>query len=152
MPAPLTGRKVAVITVSAFGVIIAVNLALALSAVHTFPGLETGNSYVASQHFDAERTAQKALGWTVAADADGRRVRLDITDAEGHPARLAALDVVIGRPTHVADDVSPEFRNTGATWTADAPLEPGRWALHLTAEAEDGTRFRQRLRLWIRDK
>ncbi len=47
---------------SAFAVIIAVNLVLAFKAVRTFPGLEVENSYVASQTFDAERTAQEALG------------------------------------------------------------------------------------------
>ena len=53
--------------VAAFGVIIGVNLVLALSAVRTFPGLEVKNSYVASQTFDERRAAQEALGWTVSA-------------------------------------------------------------------------------------
>ncbi|MDZ4134978.1 MAG: FixH family protein, partial [Paracoccaceae bacterium] len=43
--AELTGRKVLVITVSAFAVIIGVNLLLAYKAVSTFPGLEVKNSY-----------------------------------------------------------------------------------------------------------
>jgi nitrogen fixation protein FixH len=55
--AEMTGRKVLAITVSAFGVIIAVNFLLAYKAVSTFPGLEVPNSYVASQTFDADRAA-----------------------------------------------------------------------------------------------
>ena len=69
----LTGWHVLAIFTAAFGVIIGVNLTLAFNAVATFPGLETGNSYVASQSFDARRDAQQALGWTVTATADDGR-------------------------------------------------------------------------------
>ena len=62
MARELTGAKVFAITAGAFGVIIAVNVVLAVKAVQTFPGLEVANSYVASQSFDAERTAQQKLG------------------------------------------------------------------------------------------
>ena len=68
---PLTGRKVFFITAGAFGVILAANLTLAFSAVGTFPGLETKNSYVESQNFNIDRDAQLALGW----DADIRLER-----------------------------------------------------------------------------
>lgn len=44
----LTGRHVLLMFVAGFGIIIAVNLTLAFSAVRTFPGLEVKNSYVAS--------------------------------------------------------------------------------------------------------
>ena len=47
----LTGKHVLAITVSAFAVIIGVNVLLAVKAVSTFPGLEVDNSYVASQGF-----------------------------------------------------------------------------------------------------
>ena len=61
--AQLTGRHVLAIAVASFGVIIGVNVLLAVNAVSTFPGLEVENSYVASQTFDVERKAQEALGW-----------------------------------------------------------------------------------------
>ncbi len=152
MPAQLTGRKVAAITVGAFGVIVAVNVALAVSAVRTFPGLETPNSYVASQHFDAERAAQESLGWRVEAEAAPDGVSLAVLDDAGRPARVARLFSVIGRPTHVADDQELVFLQDGGIWRAAANLAPGRWALRLTAEAEDGTPFRQRLDLRVRPR
>ena len=62
MARELTGRHVLAITLAAFGVIIAVNMVMAVKAVSTFPGLETPNSYVASQRFDRDRAAQAALG------------------------------------------------------------------------------------------
>ncbi len=66
----ITGLKVFLIACAFFGVIIAVNILLAVKAVSTFPGLEVPNSYVASQTFDADRTAQESLGWTLATEYD----------------------------------------------------------------------------------
>ena len=57
----ITGRKVFVFTASAFAIIIGVNFYMAFQAVGTFPGLETKNSYVASQKFDTDRAQQLAL-------------------------------------------------------------------------------------------
>ena len=59
----LTGWHVLGIFGGAFGVIIGVNIALAVNAVSTFPGLEVANSYVASQTFDKRRAAQDKAGW-----------------------------------------------------------------------------------------
>ena len=59
MARELTGRHVLAITLAAFGVIIAVNMVMAVKAVSTFPGLETPNSYVASQEFDRDRQAAR---------------------------------------------------------------------------------------------
>ena len=58
MARELTGRHVLAITLAAFGVVIGVNLLLAVKAVGTFPGVEVSNSYVASQVFDRERSTQ----------------------------------------------------------------------------------------------
>ena len=103
-----TGRHAAIVFVSAFGVIIAANIALAVSAVRTFPGLEVANSYVASQEFDARREAQEALGWRLAAQTGGGLLSLAITDASGAPVKAAELNATVGRPTEMADDFTPE--------------------------------------------
>lgn len=81
---PLTGRHVLAITLAAFGVIIAVNVLMAVKAVRTFPGLEVANSYVASQSFDRDRAVQTALGWRVEADYDGKE------PGAGDPRRAGA--------------------------------------------------------------
>lgn len=147
----LTGRTVFLIVASAFTVIIGVNLVLAYNAVSTFPGLEVKNSYVASQEFDARRAAQAALGWSVRADARDGEVILSITDAEtGAPVRVAALDAVVGRATHVKDDIRPDFRFDGAAYRAAADLAGGNWNIRMTARAEDGTEFTQRVILHVR--
>jgi len=140
----LTGRTVLLITLAAFGVIVGVNLLLAVMAVRTFPGLETPNSYVASQRFDRERAAQDALGWTAAPAYDGEVLTLLIQDRSGAPAPIRHLAVSIGRPTHKRDDRAVAMTFRGGLWTAPLALGPGLWNIHLEAEAPDGTLFRQR--------
>jgi nitrogen fixation protein FixH len=146
----LTGRHVLMIFCGAFGVIISVNLLLAYSAVSTFPGLEVKNSYVASQQFDERKAAQEALGWTVRADAAEGQVILSITDEAGKPVRVGALEAVVGRATHVADDIKPEFIFDGAAYTAPVDLSDGNWNIRMTAQAEDGTKFAQRVILHVK--
>jgi nitrogen fixation protein FixH len=145
-----TGRHAAILFVSAFAVIIAVNIALAVSAVSTFPGLEAKNSYVASQEFDRRRSEQEALGWQVLADAENGRVVLRITDRSGAPVEAASLDAVLGRATHVRDDVKPDFVFNGLAYTASAELAPGNWNIRLKARASDGTEFNQRVVLHVK--
>lgn len=149
MQRELTGRHVLAITLAAFGVIIAVNLALAFLAVGTFPGLEVPNSYVASQQFDRDRNAQKSLGWTASASHDGATLSLALTGPDGMPVRPQALTATVGRPTHTRDDQTPAFRPEGGLYTAPLRLEPGLWTIHLRATAPDGTPFRQRLGLRV---
>lgn len=141
----LTGKHVLAITLTAFGVIIGVNVLMAVKAVGTFPGLEVANSYVASQSFDRDRAAQQALGWKVSADYDGKELVLAIRDAQGNPARIRDIAVTVGRPTYVAEDQHPQMRYEGGLYVAPLTLKPGLWNIHVVATASDGTEFRQRI-------
>ncbi len=143
--APITGPKFFAIIASFFVVIIGVNLVLAYQAIHTFPGLEVDNSYVASQTFDAERTAQLALGWTVRADVHLGQLRLAITDASDAPVQAASITGIFGRPTSTQADQTPEFNFDGTRYTAPVTAGPGNWNLRLKAVAADGTAFHQRI-------
>lgn len=145
----ITGRHVALGTGAAFGVIIAVNLLLAWKAIATFPGLEVANGYIASQTFDAERRAQQALGWTLAASHTDGTLRLHLTGANGVPVRAEAVTVLVGRPTEAAQDQRPTLAFDGRDWTAPLTLARGRWMLLVEATAPDGTRFRQRFDLAV---
>ena len=145
MARELTGRHVLAITLAAFGVIIAVNMVMAVKAVSTFPGLETPNSYVASQRFDRDRAAQAALGWTVTPEYDGQELTLMVRDAQGNPARIKSLSATVGRPTHVREDQTPRFIYEHGLFRAPLVLAPGIWNIHVTAQAWDGTEFRQRI-------
>ncbi|WP_372611027.1 FixH family protein [Aquicoccus sp.] len=144
-----TGKHMAIVFVGAFGVIITVNLVMAYSAVSTFPGLEVKNSYVASQKFDERRAAQEALGWTVSAQQADGVLTLEITDEAGAPVEVRELDVLLGRPTHVKQDSEPAFVFNGSAYVAPAELDDGNWDLRMVATAEDGTEYRQRLKVRV---
>ena len=96
---PLTGRKVLAIAVGAFSVIIAANIALAVAAVGTFPGLEVKNGYIASQTFEAERAAQAELGWVAEAVYEDGELQIDLLDRDGRPLPVESLITRVGRPT-----------------------------------------------------
>lgn len=146
---PLTGRKVLFITLAAFGTIFAANMALLVSAVGTFPGLEVKNTYVASQKFDAERAAQEALGWNAATEYADGQLRIQLIDDYGNKVPTKALSVMVGRTTHARDDQVLEMSTTGQMLTAPVALEPGNWQVRLTATALDDTLYKVRLPLYV---
>ena len=135
----LTGRMVLAITVSAFAVIIGVNLVMAWFAIETFPGLEVENTYVASQGFNQRLREQQELV--------GGHLTVRITDPTGAPARIASLSGILGRPTTEREDTVPQFRYEGGTYVADVDVDYGNWDLRLTGHAMDGTEYDLRVGL-----
>ena len=149
MQREITGRHVAAMFGGAFAVIVGVNVLLATKAVSTFPGLEVKSSYVASQTFDTDRTAQESLGWKVDARIEDGQLRISFADAAG-PVEPAISKAILGRATHVADDRTPRFSYDGSAFVAGVPdLGPGKWSLRLEAIAADGTVFRKLLHLEV---
>ncbi|WP_170337114.1 FixH family protein [Ruegeria arenilitoris] len=145
-----TGKHALAVFVAAFAVIISVNLLLAYSAVKTFPGLEVKNSYVASQEFNERLQEQQALGWDVKAEAKGGLLILRITDAQGAPVKVAELQAVVGRATHVRDDFTPDFTFDGIAYATPATLGAGNWNIRLVAKDHDGSEFSQRIPLYVK--
>lgn len=130
--------------VAAFSIIISVNLTLAYNAVRTFPGLEVSNSYVASQTFDVNRTAQLALGWDVSAQLNGDVLSLVILQ-DGKAIAPMIEQATFGRATHVGQDQTPAFEFDGNALQAVVNGGEGNWNLRLRARAADGTLFEQRV-------
>ena len=146
----ITGRHVFIGTAAAFGVIIAVNVTMAVQAVGTFPGLEVKNSYVPSQSFDTRRAAQEALGWDISAVIENGALNLAITDQAGAPVRPVRLSAVLGRPTIARDDREVTFAPSSGHLLAPVDLAPGAWVLKLEAESAEGVAFSKRISLWVR--
>jgi len=146
---PITGRKVLLMFVGFFGVITAVNITMAYQAILTFPGLEVRNSYVASQSFDRRRAAQQALGWDVSADIEGRVLTLHIRDAAGKSVQVSNLAATLGRATNTRQDQNLNFGFDGDAYLAPVVAAPGYWHLRISATADSGTLFDQRLDLQI---
>ncbi|SMY08294.1 FixH family protein [Flavimaricola marinus] len=156
MTREIKGWHVFAVFALAFGVIITVNLTLAVNAVRTFPGLEVDNSYVASQSFDEDRAAQVALGWDVSASLDGGTLSLVILQ-DGQPIAPVIEEAVFGRATSVAQDETPEFTFNGEALQATvlragdvaSTGSHGNWNLRIKARADDGTLFQQRIIVMI---
>lgn len=128
----------------AFGVIITVNLTLAFQGVRTFPGLEVANSYVASQSFDVDRTAQIALKWDVSATLSDHTLSLVIIE-DGTPIAPVVEQATFGRATNVQFDETPDFTFDEKALHAQVVAGAGNWNLRLKLWALDGTLFQQRV-------
>ena len=151
MAREITGKHVLIGTVSAFSVIIGVNIFMAVQAVRTFPGLETANSYGVSQTFNRDKEAQEALGWSVEAMDDQENLYVYIRDAEGKPVEVAQISGTLGRATTVAEDQNPEFAFNGEAYVAKTGmLAEGNWNYRMTAQALDGTHFTQRIVIHVK--
>ena len=150
MTREFTGWHMLALMVGGFGIIVSVNLTMAYNAVATFPGLETKNSYIASQSFDADRAAQDALGWDVDADLTQTDLTIAITSDAGAVAQPKVISAILGRATNAGQDTFPEFTWTDSTLHADVDMVPGYWNLRLILETEDGTTFRRRFPLTVR--
>ena len=112
------------------------------------------SSYDASQNFDAARKAQEALGWRLEAgyDAAAKQLRLRFTDRAGQPVTLRDLDVLVGRPTEVKDDIRPTMgRMEDGTYVSAESLPKGKWMLQIDGHAEDGTAYTARSFFYVRD-
>lgn len=127
-----SGKHMAIILVSFFGVVIAVNLMMARFAVSTFGGVVVDNSYVASQEFNRwleEAEAERALGWNAvtAWRPDGR---LAIT-IRG-PGDSAYLTGVARHPLGQLEDRELSFERTAnGTYVSREIVPMGRWTLRL---------------------
>ncbi len=153
---PLTGRKVLMIALAFFGVIIAVNVYMMTQAIGGFPGLVEKHPYVASQHFDAKRNAQIAQGWRAGIEwqEDGW-LEASLTDRDGAPLRGLVVTVDIGRPatrqgerilTMTALDDRP------GVYAVELPLDPGRWRAEMTAVDGAGATHRAGAEIWVKAK
>ncbi|PZX09493.1 FixH family protein [Celeribacter halophilus] len=151
MAREITGKHVLIGTVSAFSVIIGVNIFMAVQAVRTFPGLETANSYGVSQTFNRDKQAQEALGWTVEAVDDQENLFVYIRDAQGNPVEVAEIGGTLGRATTVTEDQTPEFTFNGEAYVArTGVLAEGNWNYRMVATALDGTHFTQRVVIHVK--
>ena len=135
MTRAFTGRHMLATMIGFFGLVIAVNVAMATLAEETFGGTVVDNSYVASQRFNAwlsAARAQERLGWRTELGVDrDRRVTLALRDRD-RPLAGAEVDAVARHPLGGAPDVALRFRDGGSgSYVSEARLPAGRWLVHL---------------------
>ena len=149
-PKPLTGRKVLLIAVVAFGVVIAANLAMLFAATGTFPGLVVANSYVASQDWDRKADAQRALGWKAVAEYGDGMLRVRMTGRAEAPVGGLSVVAVVGRPASDTADVRLELVEGAEGYTSPLDLAPGRWRVMITGADAKGANFEAAAELEVR--
>ena len=99
---------------------------------------------VAGQGWDGRRTAQEALGWDVQAWIEGKELVLAIMEGD-QPVVPTIQKAIFGSATHVGNDQTPDFHVQDGLLRAFVEAGPGNWNLRLTALADDGTVFEQRI-------
>ena len=128
---PFTGRRALAVIGGGFAVVVAVNIALAVLASRSHPGLVVDNSYIASQKFNgwlAQGRAQKAMGWTVTATATPLALTVTAISPLGTP--LAGLDVVASLEHPLGAEPTrnlPLVETAPGTYTAPHGLSAGQW-------------------------
>ncbi|HEV2507241.1 MAG TPA: FixH family protein [Mesorhizobium sp.] len=149
-----TGRHMLIITLTFFGVIVAVNMTMATLARSSWTGLVVQNSYVASQQFNRkaeEGRAQAALHWQgMLTVADGV-IRYALVDADGKPVLPASVRVAFRHPAYDAEDRTIDLvPEPGGTFSTRQAVRDGAWIVEVDADVGRGSPYRQVQRVFVR--
>jgi nitrogen fixation protein FixH len=149
-----TGKHMLLIMVAFFGVIIAVNIAMATLARTSWTGAVVANSYVASQEFNekiSEARTQVALGWTSKLDIEGGHLRFIVADIRGQPVKVSGGELTLRRPAYDAEDrIVPLKQLADGIIGSDMSLRDGIWIAEVHADAGLGRPYRDVQRIVIR--
>jgi nitrogen fixation protein FixH len=150
-----TGRHMWLVIGTFFGVIIAVNIGMAVVSSTSWTGLVVQNSYVASQEFEDKRIAhqaQQAAGWNASFTYVTGRAELTIVDGTGAPLHLGTVTLKINRPVGGHDDQAVTLeRTTDGAYVAAVDLGSGVWDALVEAETTPEGRFELHERFSVRE-
>lgn len=132
---PFTGWHMLIIICCFFGVVIGVNLTMAISSMRTWTGLVVANSYVESQRFNEKQAtvaAQKAAGWTVQTRHENGDIVFAARDGAGETIRLETVSAFVRRPVGGHDDATVELSLVGDVYRGQHALAEGVWDITIT--------------------
>lgn len=136
-PGEFTGRHMWFLIVGFFGVVIAVNIGMAVVSSTSWTGLVVANSYVASQEFEEKRLAheaQLAAGWTSRFTYTPGLARLDLVDGAGRPVDLGPVTLKANRPVGGHDDQTVLLEQSAdGSYAAAMTLGTGVWEVLVEA-------------------
>jgi len=158
-PKPLTGRKVLVMMIAFFGVVIGVNLVMMRLAIQTLPGTEVDSAYSASLTYEKQITAardQNARNWKVDAHVErsgqgGATLQVEARDSFGRPMSGLKFHGRFERPTDRRADLPVALAEVGIgiyRGSADA-VASGQWDLVLEGVAAGQRLFLSRNRVLL---
>lgn len=132
-----TGRHMWLLAIAFFGVVISVNVGMAIVASTSWTGLTVDNSYVASQQFEEKRLAhekQRAAGWQATFTYSPGIANVVIVDGGGNRVDLGAVSLHINRPVGGHDDQAVILeRAADGGYRATLELGVGVWEALVTA-------------------
>lgn len=148
----LTGRKVLLIALAGFGLVLAMNGLFVWLALDGFSGLSRPNAYRDGLHYNDELAAaaeQQARGWSSRYTLEADRLLLEVTLPDGSPVTGLALTATVGRP--VTDDYDRTLALTETQpgrYLAAVTLAPGQWSVRTQGRDGAGNSYRSDARLW----
>lgn len=131
-----TGWHMLAIICTFFGVVIAVNLTMAIASSRTWTGLVVENSYVESQRFNDKLhaiAAQRAAGWTVETRHTDGQIIFTARDANGTLLDLDDVSAFVRRPVGGHDDATVALRLDGDVYVGAHDLAAGVWDITVTS-------------------
>jgi len=133
-----TGWHMWAILVAFFGVVIGVNVLLAVVSARSWTGMVVDDPYVAGQMFETQRKAhddQVKAGWSPDFLYAPGAARLVIVDGGGHPVDLGDVKVLINRPVGGHEDQRLDLvRKPDGSYEAPLTLPDGAWDATVTAD------------------
>lgn len=153
-PREFTGKHMIAVMVAFFGVIIGVNITMAVLANTTWSGLVVANGYVASQEFNANEArarAQRLLGWQAGlSHADGT-FTVAMKTKDGQVLTGLKVEGVLRRPVTAKEDITLAFTANGdGSYTAPAVLARGVWEFAMTARNPQGQTLTETYRFVVK--
>lgn len=137
--AKFTGWHMWAILVAFFGVVISVNVLLAVVSARSWTGMVVDDAYIAGQQFETQRKAHEAqvsAGWSPDFSYTPGAARLVIVDGAGHPVDLGDVKVLINRPVGGHDDkMLALVRQADGSYEAPVSLPDGAWDATVTADS-----------------
>lgn len=148
-----TGRHMLAIMFAFFGVIIAVNITMAVKANTTWTGFVVKNTYIASQEFNSraqEGRKQTALNWTSSLEIADGQVRYSLVDTAGSPVILSGGSVNFKRPSNDREDMTVALAVEGTSLNGVATVADGVWIIEVLADAGLENPYRDTQRVHVR--
>ena len=136
-PKLFTGWHMLAIMLSFFGIVIAVNVTLAVMAARTNTGLVVEDSYKAGLTYDRDMAKAK---FDAAMDIypkfyfDGKILQVTLSNSNGAPVDVKVLNLTLGHPVSATTDEVMKFTvKSKGVFTAPAFLSQGVWEGKLAA-------------------
>jgi nitrogen fixation protein FixH len=149
-PRPFTGWHMIGVMGVFFGVIIGVNVTLAVLANKTWSGLIVANGYDASQTFakeEARARSQALLGWQTVITHDNDVLGVAMLTKDSRPLAGLKVSGTLRRTVTDKQDMALIFsESAGGLYSAPAKIASGKWELEIDAADTQGHSFIQTYR------